>query len=575
MAKASRSKKQPEFDAHELDDLIFSPAVGSGVGSHLLSRVEPSGEPNPPKNAPNVPTIVTLKNAHSHGLQPSREVVTNSILLQQLVDVSTVASLELTSNVSTVPTLVNLPTIVTITELTTVDMLRDATQNVELDPLNRVDMSTVDTHTQPPTVDSVNASGQSEESHIVKDVNVSTVDTSTAAAAPPAEPDRFEDPDVATVAMSPANGAVRYSSFDETPKPPDMPTMDRSKPGAARFSSRVKLWQTADGELVPDGRVKQIRRAQDVINSAEESVYNTLWRDPNSTEEGSARIVQAGYNYLVRQTRLARKTIQRIIAKLIDKGFIEIAKPADIYQRTSTVYRVFNYRTVLDRHETLGRKHVAKVGPGFSYVWELSDQSRPATPDLSTVATSSVSTVVNESTVTVVKMNLSTVVRETTSSIDNSSLGQTSSSSEAIYQALSHFGAVDDDALRRLRASCREWAPDCSDDEIVHFIREKGELVRAGSIRTPIGFLMTAVPKCFMGESFQHFRAEQGRLRKQQAEAEERAKIEAEEWRREQQRMLLDPATPDDHKAMIREWLGVSSEKRSASPDLKTNLTNN
>jgi hypothetical protein len=78
-----------------------------------------------------------------------------------------------------------------------------------------------------------------------------------------------------------------------------------------------------------------------------------------------------------------------------------------------------------------------------------------------------------------------------------------------------------------------------------------------------------------MGESFQHFRAEQGRLRKQQAEAEERAKIEAEEWRREQQRMLLDPATPDDHKAMIREWLGVSSEKRSASPDLKTNLTNN
>ncbi len=189
--------------------------------------------------------------------------------------------------------------------------------------------------------------------------------------------------------------------------------------------------------------------------------------------------------------------------------------------------------------------------------------------------TSSVSTVVNESTVTVVKMNLSTVVRETTSSIGNNSLGQTSSSSEAIYEALSQFGAVDDDALKRLRASCREGAPDCSDDEIVHFIREKGELVRAGSIRTPIGFLMTAVPKCFIGESFQHFRAKQGRLRKQQTEAEERAKIEAEEWRREQQRMLLDPATPEDHKAMIREWLGVPSEKGSASPDLKTNLTNN
>ena len=109
MAKASRSKKQPEFDAHELDDLIFSPAVGSGVGSHLLSK----GEPDPPKNAPNVPTVVTFNNAHSHGLQPIRDLVNNSVLLQQLADVSTVASLELQSEVATVDTLVNLPTIVT------------------------------------------------------------------------------------------------------------------------------------------------------------------------------------------------------------------------------------------------------------------------------------------------------------------------------------------------------------------------------------------------------------------------------------------------------------------------------
>ena len=421
-------------------------------------------------------------------------------------------------------------------------------------------MSTVDTHTQLPTVDRLDAGRLSDEPHIVKDLDMSTVDTSTAAAAPPTEPDRIEDPDMTTVAMSPTNEAASSTSFDETTQnPPDMPTMDRSKPGAARFSSRVKLWQTADGELVPDGRVKQIRRAQDVINSAEESVYNTLWRDPNGKEDGSARIIQAGYDYLTKQTRLARKTIQRIVAKLIDKNFIEIAKPADIYQRTSTVYRVFNYRTVLDRHQALGRKHVAKVGPGFSYVWELNEPPpRRTKPDMSTVVTSNMSTVVNESPLTVVKMNLSTVVRETTSSIGNNSIEQTSSSSEAIYEALSQFGTVDDDVLKRLTVSCRQAAPDCTDDEIVHFIREKGELVRAGSIRTPIGFLVTAVPKCFMGESFHHFRAEQGRRRKEQAEAEARAKIEAEEWRREQHRILLDPATPEDHKAMIREWLGVS-----------------
>ena len=32
-----RSKKQPEYDPNELADLIDTPAVGKGVGSHLLT----------------------------------------------------------------------------------------------------------------------------------------------------------------------------------------------------------------------------------------------------------------------------------------------------------------------------------------------------------------------------------------------------------------------------------------------------------------------------------------------------------------------------------------------------------
>src|SRR5438105_13515467 len=45
MTKPSRSKRsQPEFDPNELDDLIFTPAVGTGVGSHLLTTVDRSDE---------------------------------------------------------------------------------------------------------------------------------------------------------------------------------------------------------------------------------------------------------------------------------------------------------------------------------------------------------------------------------------------------------------------------------------------------------------------------------------------------------------------------------------------------
>lgn len=219
MAKASRSK-QPAFDPGELDDLIFSPAVGSGVGSHLVDR-------------DNMSTVVTSKPSTVDG---------------NITDTSTVVILSL-----------------------------------------------------------------------------STEDTSA-------------------------------------------------------------LWITESGDVVPRARVYPIRLARDVINAAEESVYQTLSNaEPLPDSEGGESIlVQAGYDYLAKQTRLSKKTIQRIVAKLIDKDFIAIEQPADIYRRASTVYRVFSRKMVLERHARKGRAHVAKMGPGFSYVrpgrpgdFQAATQTRP------------------------------------------------------------------------------------------------------------------------------------------------------------------------------------------------------
>ena len=58
-----RSKKQPEYDPNELADLINTPAVGSGVGSHLLTSNEDPDE---------VTTVVTLdQNTVVDSLLPS------------------------------------------------------------------------------------------------------------------------------------------------------------------------------------------------------------------------------------------------------------------------------------------------------------------------------------------------------------------------------------------------------------------------------------------------------------------------------------------------------------------------
>ena len=272
MARVSRSsKKQPAFDPSELEDLIYTPAVGSGVGSHLVG----SGEGFP-----------------------------------ALKDMATVAMLEL-------------PTVAE-SEIATVD-------NELVASVDRSDVSTVDS---------------------LQMASVDISDMSTVASQPVAMVDTFEVPTVANK---------------------DVATVDdMSRSGQGRGTA---FWITEEGSLVPEGRVRQIRVARDVISWAEESVYDTLWTacTGDHSDGDLSRVVQAGYDYLVKHTELSKRTIQRIVEKLIDKDVIAIERPADIYQRSSTVYRVFSYQTVLDRHIEKGRLHVAKLGPGFSYVRPLSE----------------------------------------------------------------------------------------------------------------------------------------------------------------------------------------------------------
>jgi len=364
--------------------------------------------------------------------------------------------------------------------------------------------------------------------------------------------------DVPTVALSNQPTVDRYQGHVSTVAKSEL---EVPRPGSPPHRGSI-FWLTERGDLVPQGRVKRISLAQDVINPAEESVYDTLWTTRPIQVDESFRVVQAGYDYLGRKTRLAKKTIQRIVAKLIDKDFIAIERPADIYERTSTVYRVFSYKAVLERHVQKGRSHVAKMGPGFSYVRPLqdprSDLTTVPTFNSPTVAQTAMPTAANATTGTEAEQDLSTVARETTTSIGIDALG-TPASSSAIHEALSRYGAVDDEVVRRLVRNCRQQAPDCIEEEIVHFIEEKGSLVRVRDSRiySPVGFLLTAVPKCFSGEAFRLYRKEREKQREAEQAAEARRLAELEEWGREQAQLLADPTVSEEDKQFIRECLGM------------------
>ena len=401
--------------------------------------------------------------------------------------------------------------------------------------------------------------------------------------------DRYDELHAETVAESARSRSARISQSHSS-----LTTVDRSDGviDAGREISRsspVNFWVTDDGDLVSQSRVRRIRIAQDVVNSAEEAVYDTLWNtktaQDTATSGDSARIVQAGYDYLMRRTRLSKKTIQRVIDRLIHKDFIAIEKPADIYRRIPTVYRVFDYRAILAHHLRKGRTHVAKIGPGFTYAHPIDDPRQTSveslnmatvgTINMSTVRPADLSTGAPETPVTGANKNQSTVVQQTTRYIDKNllekptSASTTALSSEAAtattappelisgLQKIVEF--VDTEAATLLWNECRLRVPDCRPEEVLYFAQGKASVCAGGRIKNPVGFLLTTVPKCFEGPAFANFRREEERKveeeRRRQRNESERLRQIQEQGREEADALelgkrRLDAMSPSEYQAM-------------------------
>jgi predicted transcriptional regulator len=414
---------------------------------------------------------------------------------------------------------------------------------------------------------------------------VDTLDTATVVTS-----DRFDElhAEAEPVAESARSRSARIAQSHSS-----LTTLDRSdgetgiRPEFSRRSP-VNLWVTDDGDLVSQSRVRRIRIAQDVVNSAEEAVYDTLWNTKAAHDApasgDSARIVQAGYDYLMKRTRLSKKTIQRVIDRLIHKDFIAIEKPADIYRRIPTIYRVFDYRAILAHHLRKGRTHVAKIGPGFTYARPIDDPRHTSVETLnvatvgglnmSTVRPADLSTGGAETPVTGANKNQSTVVQQTTRSIDKNLLEKPTSAStmplssetttttapaELIsgLQQLVEF--VDTEAATLLWNECRFRVPDCRADEVLYFAQGKASVCAGGRIKNPVGFLLTTVPKCFEGPAFANFRREEQRKaeeeRNRRQSEEERLRQIQEQGREEADALelgkrRLDAMSPSEYQAM-------------------------
>ena len=120
-----------------------------------------------------------------------------------------------------------------------------------------------------------------------------------------------------------------------------------------------------------------------------------------------------------------------------------------------------------------------------------------------------------------------------------------------------HCGFVDDDAIRQLLASAYLLAPDVTEAELALLVAAKGALIHRQGVRNPLGFLLTAVPKCLEGAglaSLRHFMAGQ------EANDVGFAGTDAIDWRSKMRGVLADPASSEEDIRFANRLLGLEGQ---------------
>jgi predicted transcriptional regulator len=355
---------------------------------------------------------------------------------------------------------------------------------------------------------------------------------------------------------SPADTASPAVIPPEKQNLPNEPKLSTTAPPADIASPAVNR-----SSLNPRKRIYRCVKVQDGHSHVEQAVYQILWNSGAPQPDGN-RVSRVGLPRLAKEACVHERNIGTIIRRLIAKKAIEIVQREVSDLRASRIYKVYGYRDILERRKKAGLEWVVRgrgvefVHPDTGIPFPFEDSritAGDAIPagggDAVTAGDSPAITAPPSPAVTagLKGINLLGKLQEETSSSGNG----------AVAEEFRKHADVDDDAVTLLIDRCKAHAADCTAEEIVHFLRRKTELLAHASIGNPTGFLLTAVPKCFTGESFRLFREERERQRRQAEELRLQQEREVEEWRREQERLLADPDASEDEKRWARTLLGL------------------
>ena len=332
----------------------------------------------------------------------------------------------------------------------------------------------------------------------------------------------------------------------------------RKGPGVERDTPPA-LPQTA---ILQGRHLRRAVLAQDGHSAGEEMLYQALWNSRYArTDSKETRLVTIGWKAMAKLARLTPRNTKRNCQSLIAKLAMEQLSDENSRESIGRTYRLYSYKAILERRKAAGFEWVMR-SRGVAFV-EAPPAPAPEPPvrilvgpgrgrrrDWSVPAT------------------LPGMLPEPPSGVPGSRKGSGVERDTppkpppgpplaAIVAALREYLAdVDDASAAALAAACREHTPDATDEEIAHFVRLKADLIqRMGNVKSPMGFLRTAVPRCFEGESFRQFREAEEQRRETASLRQLERESGLRRLREEQRAILEDPASSEEDRRLARGFL--------------------
>jgi hypothetical protein len=294
----------------------------------------------------------------------------------------------------------------------------------------------------------------------------------------------------------------------------------------------------------PTAKRFHVRRAvlaQDGHSSGEEVLYQSLWNSRYTRQESKeTRLVTIGWKAMSKLARLTPRNTRRNCEALIEKLAIEQLSDENSRESIGRTYRLYSYKAILERRRAAGMEWVTRTR-GVTFV--------PAPPSAA-----------GESAPLYAKKAPGP---ETTPDTERDPGPKRDTGANIIKTLRDYLPDIDDPSILELIEACRQKAPDASEEEIDHFVRIKADLMqRMGTVKSPMGFLKTSVPRCFEGESFRQFRHAETKRREATALREAAQEEELRRFQDEQRAILNDPKSSEEDRRFARNYLSIPSDSK-------------